>query len=100
MRVVTVTVADGYRARPDSLTAIARIAKSAKLLRSSTRWRLSVEDTLFEWLAEHLEDMTPALREFVQEEHAMVRQRHLARPRDLAAADPPHIRDGMMRGVT
>jgi hypothetical protein len=43
--------------------------------------------------------MTPELREFVQEAHARVRQRHLARQRDWAAADQPHIRDGLMRGA-
>jgi hypothetical protein len=61
-----------------------------------TRGRLYVYDALLERLAEHLEDMTPELAEFVQEEHAMVYQRHLARHRDLTAADPPHIGDGVM----
>jgi hypothetical protein len=65
-----------------------------------TRGRLYVCDALLEWLAEHLEHMTPALGQFVQEEHAMVRQRPLARQRDLAAAAPPHSRDGLMRGAT
>jgi hypothetical protein len=55
--------------------------------------------TLLERLAEHFEDMAPEFREFVQEAHARVRQRHLARQRDLTAADPPHIRDGMVRGA-
>jgi hypothetical protein len=46
-------------------------------------------DPLLERLAEHLEDVTPALREFVQEEHAVVRQRHLARHRDLTPPISP-----------
>jgi hypothetical protein len=40
MSVVTITVAGGYRARPESLTVITRRAKSAKLLESKmpARW--------------------------------------------------------------
>jgi hypothetical protein len=34
------------------------------------------------------------------EQHAEVRQRHLARPRHLAAPDPPHIRNRLMGGAT
>jgi hypothetical protein len=52
---------------------------------------LYVYDTLLEGLPEHLEDMTPALRAFVPEEHAMVRQRHIARHQYLAAADQAYI---------
>jgi hypothetical protein len=43
--------------------------------------------------------MTPALGQFVQEAHAMVRQRHLARHRHLAPTDQPHIRNGLMQGA-
>jgi hypothetical protein len=49
-------------------------------------------------LAQDLEDMAPELRPFIQEEHAMVRRRPLARHRDLAAADPPDIREGVLGG--
>jgi hypothetical protein len=44
--------------------------------------------------------MTAALGQFIQEEHAMVGQRHLARHRHVAAADQPDIRDGVMGGAT
>ena len=44
--------------------------------------------------------MASELRQFIQEEHAVVRQRHLARPGEVAAADQPHIRKGVMRGAT
>jgi hypothetical protein len=50
---VTASLGGGLRARPESLTLITRIAKSAKLLRSRTLWRLSVEDTLLGWLSHH-----------------------------------------------
>jgi hypothetical protein len=96
---VTSSLVGGYRARPESLT-ISRLAKSAKLLRSRTLWRLSVEDTLLQRLAQGLEDMAPALGQFIQEAHAMVRPRHVARPRHVVAADEPHSRDRLVRGAT
>jgi hypothetical protein len=95
--VVTVTVVVGsYCPRPTSLPASIRLANSAKALRSRTCGRLYSCDTLLERLAEHCEDVPPALGAFVQEEHPMVRQRHLARQRDLAAADQPHIQHGLV----
>ncbi len=36
-------------------------------------------------------DMPPKIREFIQQAHAMVRPRQLARYRDLTAAGPPHL---------
>jgi hypothetical protein len=41
--------------------------------------------------------MTPALRAFVQEEHAMVRQGDLPRHGPLAAADHDNIRSRMVQ---
>jgi hypothetical protein len=78
---------------------ITRAAKAANAWRSRTPARSCLCDPILERLAEPCEDVPPELREFVQAAHAMVRQRHLARQRDLAAADQPHIRDGMMRGA-
>jgi hypothetical protein len=46
-------------------------------------------DTLLKRLAQDLEDMPPELRQFIEEEHAVVRQRHLAQHREVPAADPP-----------
>jgi hypothetical protein len=60
--------------------------------------RLSLCNALLERLAEPLDDLTPALRAFVQAAHAMVRPRPLTRPRELTAA-PAHSRDGVMRGA-
>ena len=44
--------------------------------------------------------MAAELRQFIQEEHAVVRQRHLARHRHVAAADQSRIRDGMVGRAT
>jgi hypothetical protein len=46
------------------------------------------------------EDMVAGLRPFIQEAHAVVGQRHLARHGDVSAGNQPYIRDGMMQGVT
>jgi hypothetical protein len=43
--------------------------------------------------------MAAELWQFIQEEHAVVRQRHLARQRHAAPADPPHVGDGVMQGA-
>jgi hypothetical protein len=56
-------------------------------------------DTLLDRLAQHLQYVAVELRQFIQQEHAMVRQRHLARHRDLTAADRAHSRDGVMGGT-
>ncbi len=76
------------------------MAKLTKSLRFRTLWRLYVWDTILQRLAQDLEDMPPALRQFIEEEHAVVRQRHLARRGDVPAADQPHIRDRLRRGAT
>jgi len=41
--------------------------------------RLHSSNTLLERLAQNLEDMAPELGPFIQEEHTLVGQRHLAR---------------------
>jgi hypothetical protein len=61
---------------------------------------LYVYDTLLEWLAQDLKDMAAELGQFIQEEHAMVGQRHLTRHRHVAAADQPRLRDGMVGRAT
>ena len=37
--------------------------------------------------------MAAAHRQLIQKEHAVVRPRHVARPRHLTATDQPHLRD-------
>jgi hypothetical protein len=88
-----------YPALVEALTVITRSAKSTKPLPCNEPAKSFLKTSVLERLAEHLEDVPPELRAFVQEAHAMVRQRPLARPRDLAATDQPHIRDGVMRGA-
>ena len=51
-------------------------------------------------MPQYLQDMAAELGEFIQKEHAMVGQRHLARPRPVAPAEQPRIRDGMLGRAT
>jgi hypothetical protein len=69
-------------------------------LGSRTPTKLYGDETIFEGLAQDLQDVAAELRPFIQQAHPMVHQRHLLGPRDLAAADLPHIRDGVMGGAT
>jgi hypothetical protein len=57
-------------------------------------------NTLLERLAQDLEHMTATLRQFIQEEGAVVGQRHVAWHRHVAPADQPDIGDGVMGGAT
>jgi hypothetical protein len=59
-------------------------------------WRLYLYETLLEGLAQDLEDMTAALGPFIENEHAVVGQRHLARHGHVAAADPPGVGNRVM----
>src|ERR671923_1790588 len=88
--VGTVTVGmGGYYPLPRSLTAINRPANSARVLRSRTCGRLYVYDAVLQRLAQDLEHLTAELGQFIQEEDAVMGQRHFARHRHLAAADQP-----------
>jgi hypothetical protein len=51
---------------------------------------------LLEGLTQDLQDVASELRQLIQQEHAMVRQRDFAGYRHLPATDQPHIRDGVM----
>jgi len=51
-------------------------------------------------LPQDLKDMAAALGQCIQEEPAMVGQRHVARHRHVAPADQPYIRNGVMGGAT
>jgi hypothetical protein len=51
-------------------------------------------------LAQDLEDMAAELRQFIQKEHAVVRQRHIARHGDVPAPNQSHLGDGVRRGTT
>jgi hypothetical protein len=71
-------------------------ANSVKVLRFRTYAKLYSCGTILERLAQDLQDMGAALREFIQEEHAVMGPRHLARHRHVAPTDPPHVRNGVM----
>jgi hypothetical protein len=90
--VMTVTAMVGsYRPLPDPLEGMSREANATNALRFSTPARLSVCDTLLEGLPQDLQDVAAELRQFIQEEHSVVRERDLARHRDLTPADQPHV---------
>jgi hypothetical protein len=80
---------------PASLAITTRVAIPARILRFRTLWRLYSCETLLEWLPQDLQDVAAELRPFIQEAHAVVRERHLARPRRVAPADQPHTQDGL-----
>jgi hypothetical protein len=61
---------------------------------------LSSCDTLLKRLAQDLEDMAAARRPCIQEAHAVVGRRHLARHGHVAPTDQPRIRDGVMGRAT
>jgi hypothetical protein len=96
---VTPLNAYDYRAVHESLRGIIRLANSANVWRLRKCGRLSVENTLLERLAQDLENMAAELGQFIQEEHAVVGQRHLAGHRHLTPADQPHVRDGAAGGA-
>src|SRR5262249_10695468 len=54
----------GYRALPESLTAITLMANPMKVLRSRTPARLNVYEAVLEGLAQALQDMASARRQF------------------------------------
>ena len=61
---------------------------------------MNVEDCLLERLPQDLQDVEAALGEFIQKEHAIVAQGHVARHRHRAPADQPRIREGMVGRAT
>src|SRR5262249_44242243 len=68
--------------------------------RRKPRPRLHPRDAdpaVFERLAKRLGGVAPELRKLVEEEHAVVREAHLAGARRFAAADEPGFADGVMR---
>jgi hypothetical protein len=55
-------------------------------------------EALLDRLAQTLEDMAVELWQFIQEEHAVVRQRHLTQHGDMPAPNQLHIRDRVVGG--
>jgi hypothetical protein len=77
---------------------MSRKANTVRTLRFSTPARLYVYDTLLQRLASHLQDMTAELGQFIEKEHAVVRERHLARHRHVAPAYQPRVRSSVLGG--
>jgi hypothetical protein len=75
-------------------------AIAASAARPRTRGRWSAYNTRLERLTQDLEDMPPELRPCIQEEDAVVCQRHLAWPGEVPTGDPPHIGDRLGRIAT
>ncbi len=88
-----------YWTRPELLAVSSRLAKPTISLRLRTLWRLYSYETLLDRLAEDLQDVAVELWPFIQQEEAVVGQRHLAWHRDLATPDQPHIRDRVVGGT-
>jgi hypothetical protein len=74
-------VMGGDRPLSEPLEVMTRVSKDAKSLKFRTCGRLYPEDTILEWLSQDLQDMAAELRQFIQEEHPVVREQHLARHR-------------------
>jgi hypothetical protein len=71
----------------DPLAGMTFTANAARALRSSTPAKLYVYETVLERLPQDLQDMAAELRQFIQEEHTVVGQRHVAWHRHVAPAD-------------
>jgi hypothetical protein len=78
----------------------ASAAKTDRATRSGTRGRWYSCNTIFQRLAQHLQDVATARRQFIQQEHAVVGPRHVAGHRHLPPADQPYIRDRVVRDAT
>ena len=87
--------------RSPSVAARTRIHRRDELeLRRKLRLARRARDrdaARFERLAQHLEHVAVELRQLVEEQHAVMRERDLARPRIAAAADQRHRRRGVVR---
>jgi hypothetical protein len=76
------------------------VANTASAVRSSEPARWLFDDSILGWLLQHLEDMAFELRELIEEEDAMMRQRHLPGHGHLAPIDQADVGDGVVRGAT
>jgi hypothetical protein len=83
---------EAIRLRAEPLGALTHATNAANATESIISGRLYACQTLVERLSQDLEDVTLALREFIQQGHPMVGQRHLARHGPLAAAAHANIR--------
>ena len=94
------TLIASYHALPTAPKGMSRAANTINVWTSRTPTRRSCGDPINERLSQDLEHTRFARREFIEEEHAMVGQRPVSGHRHMAPGNQPHIRDGVMRGVT
>jgi hypothetical protein len=66
---------------------------SAKTWKSVTPAKLYVYDTLLQRLAQPFQDVAAELRQLIQKENPVVRQRHFAGHRHLPATDQPSLQN-------
>jgi hypothetical protein len=98
--LTTTMVVGGYYPRLEPTEVMSRAAKVAKTVGSRTPTKSYSCEAILERLAQHLQDVAPELRQFIQKEDAVGRQRHFARPRQRPATDQTYIRDGEMWRMT
>jgi hypothetical protein len=60
--------------------------------------RFDCREALLDRLAQNLEDIAAELWQFTQEEHAVMRHRHLTQHGDMPAPNQLHIRDHVVGG--
>jgi hypothetical protein len=93
--VITITVVMGsYRPLPEPTEVMSRAAKATKEHRFRTPARLSVYDTILERLAQHFQDVVPALWEFFQALRGGVRATPClgSTPVRYSLGQPAHLR--------
>jgi hypothetical protein len=88
---IAAEVTGGYYPLLEPPAVVSRAAKVATTLQSRSPAKLYVYETLLKRLAQDPEHMEAELWQLIQEEHAIVGQRHLARHRHLPPAYHPHI---------
>jgi hypothetical protein len=81
---------------PQPVGVQTRATSPVSAARSKTRERLYACDPILKRLPQNIHDMAAELWPFIQEEHAMVGQRHVTQHRHVAPADQSCIRDGVM----
>jgi hypothetical protein len=88
---IAAKVLGGYCPLLEPPEVVSRAAKVTKRLKLRTPAKLYLYETIFKWLPQDLQDMAAALGEFIEEEHAIVGQRHVSRHRHVAPANQPRI---------
>jgi hypothetical protein len=80
--------------------AYVRAARPASTARLKTRARWFCSDLVLTRLTQPFQGVAAARRPCIPQAHPLVRPRQVARPRHLAAPDPPHLGERVRRGAT